>query len=446
MLSHREAFFRFLQNQWSLYLASLADPSQSCLVPFEHQDIRAYVDTFFLEGLLKPVAADDIDVLPPWTHIGIQRDPQAAALQRLRKLVKRCEQTLPSEDASHRDWQTAARLWAELIVLRWQYDAGLNDDDRASWDDLHSRIEQHFASWMLQHFSALHNLPFVPHPVMVHHVPRFMATVRSAEQLEKMALVVVDGLSLDQWLVLRHGIEAKQTGWRLDEASVFAWVTTLTSVSRQAIFAGEPPLYFPDSIDTMNKEPAHWRRFWEDQGISLNAVDYAKMVESGTSETLDMCLSNPYLSVLGIVVNTVDEVMHGEHQGTAGMHDAVRRWSEQAMSLIGRLLDDGFEVFLTADHGNAGAVGMGSPKEGVLVEVGGKRARIYDNPSFCAEAQASYSATVVWPNIGLPPGRHVLLPDALYAFIPKGRHVVAHGGTALEEVIVPFIRISRDER
>ena len=280
---------------------------------------------------------------------------------------------------------------------------------------------------------------------MVHHVPRFMATVRSAEQLDKMALVVVDGLSLDQWLVLRHCIEAKQTAWRLDEASVFAWVPTLTSVSRQAIFAGEPPLYFPDSIDSTHKEPVHWRRFWEDQGIGQNAVDYARMVESGTSETLDICLGNPYLTVLGIVVNTVDEVMHGEQQGTAGMHDAVQRWSDQAISLIGRLLDEGFEVFLTADHGNADAVGMGSPKEGVLVEVGGKRARIYDNPNFCAEAQANYSNTVAWPSIGLPPGRHVLLPDALYAFIPKGKHVVAHGGIALEEVIVPFIRISRDK-
>lgn len=446
ILSNREAFFRFVQRQWSLYLASLCDPGTTCLVPFEHQEVRAYIDTLFLEGMLKPVAVDEIASLPAWVHVGLQHDPQTAALNRMRKLMQRCEATLPAPDALHRDWQTFARMWAELIVLRWELEARLGDEERTAWSALHARIEQQFAAWMRQRFGSLHNLPWVPQPVMVHHVPRYLAAVRHEDQLKKIALLVVDGFALDQWLILRRCIEASQTDWQLHESNVFAWVPTLTSVSRQALFAAEPPLYFSDSFETTTKEPAHWRRFWEDQGVSRSAVDYAKMIESGTSEALELCLGNPHLAILGLVVNTVDEIMHGEHQGTAGMHDAIRRWSDQAMSLLRRLLDEGFEVFLTADHGNVTAVGLGAPREGVLVEVGGKRARIYDNPHFRAETQVAYPDTIEWLNIGLPPDRHVLLPPVLGAFIAEGQSIVAHGGIALEEVIVPFVRITKEQQ
>ena len=176
-----------------------------------------------------------------------------------------------------------------------------------------------------------------------------------------------------------------------------------------------------------------------------DAVEYAKMVESGKSEVLDTCLGNPHVAVVGIIVNKVDEIMHGEKQGTAGMHDAIRLWSDDAISLIDRLFDEGFDVFMTADHGNIAANGIGTPSDGVLVEVAGKRARIYDNPNFRAEAHSDYPESIEWPSIGLPQDRHVLLPKGLRAFTAENKHVVSHGGISLEEIIVPFVRFSRDE-
>ena len=60
----------------------------------------------------------------------------------------------------------------------------------------------------------------------------------------------------------------------MDEGALFAWVPTLTSVSRQSIFAGEPPFYFSASLATTHKEEAHWRRFWEDRDASRAEVAY----------------------------------------------------------------------------------------------------------------------------------------------------------------------------
>jgi hypothetical protein len=445
ILPNREPFLRFLQEQWPQYLDVLRQKSDACLLPFDHQDVRAYVDTFFMEGLLKPVACEDVNELPTWVHVGIKQDPQADALNRLRRLMDRSHETLPADDSPHRDWQKFARTWAESVVLRWELDASLEAEERDRWSQLHIDVEDQFAAWMQNRFASLHNLPFVPQPVMVHHVARYLASVRADQELKKLALVIMDGLSLDQWLVLRNCLEQERDRWRFEESTVFAWVPSLTSISRQSIFAAKVPLLFPDSLETTYREPNHWSRFWEDQDVNGDAVGYAKMVESGTSEVLDPCLGNPHIAVVGIIVNKVDEIMHGEKQGTAGMHDAIRLWADDAISLIDRLFDEGFEVFMTADHGNIAADGIGTPSDGVLVEVAGKRARIYDNPNFRAKAKSDYPESIEWPSIGLPQDRHVLLPKGLRAFTAENKHVVSHGGISLEEIIVPFVRFTRDE-
>lgn len=251
---------------------------------------------------------------------------------------------------------------------------------------------------------------------------------------------------MDQWLILRKHLESQRYNWNFEEHAVFAWVPTLTSVSRQSIFAAEPPLYFPDSFEKTDKEKNLWCRFWEDQTGSRGIADYIKSVQSANSLEVEAALANPKLAVMGIVVNTVDDILHGMQLGMAGMHSQVKLWASQGTmaALVEKLLDVGFEVFLTADHGNVAATGIGSPKEGVLVEFKGKRARVYDNPGFRSEVKAAYPASIEWPGAGLPPNRHVLLAGNLAAFATNGENVVSHGGLSLEEVVVPFVRISRD--
>src|SRR5206468_48302 len=161
----------------------------------------------------------------------------------------------------------AARPWAELVILRWQWDAALDNADKTAWTTLQSKVEEAFALWMVDRYGSLHNLPYHQQPVMVHQIPHFMAVERTRKKLAKIALLVLDGLAFDQWLLLRKHLESGDTAWRFQESTAFAWVPTLTSVSRQSIFAGEPPLYFPDSLGTTAKEKTHWLRFWEDHGV-----------------------------------------------------------------------------------------------------------------------------------------------------------------------------------
>jgi hypothetical protein len=262
---------------------------------------------------------------------------------------------------------------------------------------------------------------------MVHQISRFMAVERTRKKISKIALLVLDGLAFDQWLLLKKNLEACDKAWRFQESTAFAWVPTLTSITRQSIFAGEPPLYFPDSLATTSKEKAHWLRFWEDQGVQRASVDLVTSLDGPNDTKLQTALCNSLLSVLGIVWNKVDDIMHGMQMQTAGMHNQVRLWASQGhmLQLLLRLQQEGFIVYLTADHGNVTATGVGNPREGVLAETKGPE-------------------SVRWPNYGLPPARYVLLAANLKAFTDAGDEVVSHGGIALEEVMVPFVAITRE--
>ena len=446
IFSSREAFLRFLQDEWKHFIHSTSGKNQKSRVPFQHQDIWAYIDTFFLDGSLTPVEQENFDELPDWVQAGVVHDPKADAVRRFRGLREKFQAELPGADASHRDWQQSAQQWAELVVLRWEWDEALDEADHAGWSDLQTQVEKAFGLWMVNRYGTLHNLPYQQQPVMVHQISRFMALERTKKKLSKIALLVLDGLAFDQWLLLRKSLEGCDQSWRFQESTAFAWVPTLTSVTRQSIFAGEPPLYFPESIETTSKERSHWLRFWEDQGVQRTHVDLVTSLDGPNDPKLDTALGNARLSVLGIVWNKVDDIMHGMQMQTAGMHNQVKLWASQGhlQELLLRLEQEEFTVYLTADHGNVAAIGIGNPKEGVLAETKGKRVRVYDRPEFLEEVANKFPESLRWPNYGLPPARHVLLAGDLKAFTNVGDEVVSHGGIALEEVMVPFVAITRE--
>jgi hypothetical protein len=447
ILPDREAFLRFLQGEWAAFVATGGSPSAKDMVPFSHEDVRAYIDTLFLDGLLTPVPVEELSSFPNWMRTGVLHDIRADAIRRYNLLRERFEAELPASDASHRDWQHAGQRWAELVVLRWECDESLDTRDQDVWDLLQGKVEDRFGVWMVERYGSLYNLPYHHQPVMVHQIPHFLAVERSRKKLARVALLVLDGMACDQWLLLRRHLEATDKRWRFQETTAFAWVPTVTSVTRQTIFAGEAPFFFPDSLGTTAKEKAQWQRFWENEGLPRGTVELVTSLDSVSDPKLDQALGNPRLSILGIVWNKIDDIMHGMQMQTAGMHNQVRLWASQGHlgELLNRLTKENFAVYITADHGNVTAAGIGVPREGVLAETKGQRVRVYDREDFREEIAAKFPESLRWPGYGLPPGRHVLLAGDLKAFTNEGARIVAHGGIALEEVLVPFVALGRDE-
>ena len=85
---------------------------------------------------------------------------------------------------------------------------------------------------------------------------------------------------------------------------------------------------------------------------------------------------------MGLVVDAVDKIMHGMALGQSGMHNQVRQWAGQGFlaALLDLLIDNGFAVFLTSDHGNIETTGCGRPREGAAADLRGERVRVYPDP------------------------------------------------------------------
>lgn len=234
------------------------------------------------------------------------------------------------------------------------------------------------------------------------------------------------------------------------ESAVFAWIPTLTSVSRQSIFSGRPPLYFPASINSTSGEGNLWRKFWEDAGLSRLEIAYQRGLGDlsdgdDISDTLNAVLPLPKTKIVGLVVDKVDKIMHGMQLGAAGMHNQIKQWCQGGFlsALIGRLLDRGYDVWLTSDHGNIECRGRGRPSEGVIAETRGERVRVYPTPELRNQTATAFAFAHKWQPVGLPPDYFPLVAGGGDAFITPGETIVGHGGIAIEEVIVPLVKFER---
>ena len=110
--------------------------------------------------------------------------------------------------------------------------------------------------------------------------------------------------------------------------------------------------------------------------------------------------------------------------------------------LFALLLDQGFQVYLTADHGNCEAVGTGRPNQGVIAETRGERVRVYRGELLRADSARQFPGTTRLDFPALPPDFLPLFAAGRTAFALQGEALVAHGGISVEELIVPFVKVS----
>ena len=113
--------------------------------------------------------------------------------------------------------------------------------------------------------------------------------------------------------------------------------------------------------------------------------------------------------------------------------------------MISSLLNKGYKVYLTSDHGNRECIGNGRISEGVLAHSRGERVRVYNSKILRDQAAITHGG-IVWDSPSLPVNMHTLLAPVTGAFVSTGEKIISHGSMALEEVIVPFIKINPKER
>lgn len=458
--SSKSVLLRVVQDAWYRYLSGLSlDASRTgeppppdyvakIEIPFEHSDVQVLVDSMFLDGTLHPLAVHSVpSAMPSWIKTGIVQDP--AALQALvLKGVNALRVSIPSDDAPHKDWSEFAKRYGEILA-RAHGLPGTEGNERllkvrSSINALQAQSDGRLRAWIAaKHYADLMLQPVTKGPVMVHHIPRFLRHRRAAGET-KVALLVFDGLAFDQWVQIRERLIASTKRFAFDEGTCFAWLPTVTSVSRQALFSGLKPREFDGSIDRTDKEEALWKTFWQNEGMSPNEVMYRRALQKVDQlDTLESDLADRRPKVLGLVIDEVDDRLHKE-RSKKDVALWIGNWLTTGFvdRLFSMLLDKGYHVYLTADHGNVESTGVGRPNQGVIAETRGERVRVYRSESLLADSATAYPSTVRLDIAGLPANFMPLFAGGRTAFVPAGDQVVVHGGVSVEELIVPFVKVS----
>jgi hypothetical protein len=435
-------FFHHLQEKWTELINDLTEktPLQIREVlsehPFEHPVVRRMMDDLFDDGYLNKVKGDP-SKFPSWMRPGIENEETKVDIEE--RISNLHEQTMLSlyEVENYKDW-------IDLIDKLSEYKNEViksNKNNIGKFNQLLTDVNCKFENWMLEKYNALTSLAPYPKPKIVHHIPHFLSKIRQGN--DKIALLVLDGMSYLQWRFIAEYM--KNSGFILNETGIFAWVPTLTSVSRQAIFSGKMPLAFSQTIETTNAEERLWKKFWEEHGVLKQYVTYQKGLGSETYEKSNIKgLTRNSTRIYGAVVDIIDQFTHNAVLGEKSVYSNLKIWLDSGylVQLITDLLNQQYDVYITSDHGNTNAEGIGRVNEGVLVDQKGERVRIYSEETLYKHS-AEQIPSLKWSNIGLPNNYHVLLSPYGKAFVTKGKKIVTHGGISIEEVIVPFVKVER---
>jgi hypothetical protein len=142
----------------------------------------------------------------PWFAVGIAGSAASSAKSRFLHLLEECGAAIPdAEAAPFQDWQDFALRWGTWVRLRWQ--TAPDRDARSEKDAiaLTARVEADFSQWILRRFGPMASLPYLPRPVLGHHVPHYLAHRLGQSDTERIAQLVIDMTSTNP--SRRHRIE-----------------------------------------------------------------------------------------------------------------------------------------------------------------------------------------------------------------------------------------------
>ena len=452
LVKDKIVFFEFLQTQWLLYLQAETGVKNELIIPLNDHDIRVFINNLFAEGYLAPVVFDG---LPDehWAHIGIVSDSGNVSLEqfkRLQEVVNERFQKLSDQKAIRSaDWGVISQDVGRLKAISYDLITELTDEQKSDLATLDSSIETLFSDWMQSHYSSLLNQPAIKTPVILHKVTPWLKQT-FVDQSKRVCLLVLDGMGFQQWALVKQHIQ-EHSELRIQDGYCFAWVPTITSVSRQALFAGKAPYYFADDLLSTAKEGKHWVAFWKEAGLQDRQIGYQKTLEKLDETDFSKTVDNRRVKALGAVINFIDDQMHGiKDIGMAGLNSTVKTWLHKwsLAEKLEQMIQAGFDVVITADHGSQECVGSGRISDGSNAETRGERVRLYNHDHLRAKAAADYNEAVIeWPpaKSALPADTFPMLSNSQSAFVQKGRNIIGHGGISLHEVVVPLAVITGNE-
>jgi len=322
------------------------------------------------------------------------------------------------------DWNLISYKLAELINLSFK----LNRPNEI--DEIIRRVNEVFQEYRAQSYKQTINSNALKHP---QNVCRILEHLDFNYKDKKVALVVVDGMSIWQYRLISSAFQGSK-----DEKTTLSWIPSITQLSRQAIFRGDTPEY--EYSQSPQSEEKLWFNFWQNKGLLKHEISYQY-------DSLDEQMLNG-VQKLAVVYKDLDSYMHGNCKDYLDLKGLTENWVKRSHigQAINTLLELGFTIFLTTDHGNVEASGWRglSAREKL-----GQRHKSGSR----GERHLEYSEQFLFdefvknnPDIqkSIVREEHAIYFKDNLSFSKKNQ-LVTHGGAHFLEVVVPFVRITNHE-
>lgn len=343
------------------------------------------------------------------TKVFNKTNVEAYLKQRLSNLIEKT-----SNVTRYSEWFEIADEKAQLDVMAVQYDADINTQE----------INSLFQKYALVNFGKLSQIIDNDSPVMVSKSMDYMH-----EHSDKFVVIVMDGMSEFDWRIISSSFR----DLTYEKTSQFAMIPSTTSISRQCLLSGKYPSQLLEPWK-QNKEKTEFINCAKNLGYSDSQIGY----ERGYDAQFDS-----FVQCGVVIINEVDDIVHAQTQGRLGMLNDINVLTnqEKLLKATHRFIANGYDVYITADHGNTTCTGLGKLM-GTGVEVETKSRRMIVMKDFADKAAlAEKYGLIEYPKYYLPKEYDYLICNVGDSFDAKGDEVMTHGGITLDEVIVPFIKI-----
>ncbi|ADQ40169.1 PglZ domain protein [Caldicellulosiruptor acetigenus I77R1B] len=431
ILNSKGEFFKFFQTEFDKFVGKdkYDKMDGEDYIDFLDPEIRVYLDDLIMDNIIKLTKPTELNNSLPIKQLGLvfNLKSQEEEYKHLRNRLKK----LLCEIKNYKDWFEVAEIFGRIINLC----CILNDDE---YETLSHEINVKFKDWLFKNYGKLPYLSYSNGPIMVHHIQPYIINLLKKENKNKVAFILVDGMSEFNWTIIKEYLENMDL--RIEKKSCFAWIPTITSISRQSIFSAEPPLRFKTTMFSTNYDEKHFKRFFMNSGYKEKEIAYIRSIKTFEEENLRRALEED-CKVLCVVVDVIDEFVHGQIFNYKGLQNQINFYMSEGylQKFLEELFKENYEVFIASDHGNVLTVGQGNVKEGVYIDTLSNRVKIY--PKDIPIESPTGIKIIKWGGIGLPDEYNYVVSDDNLSFHDKGKTILTHGGISIEEIIVPFVRI-----
>lgn len=341
------------------------------------------------------------------------------------------------------DWDDIFKLSKKFARILYEIQNNELKLDDFNMNEYYDKTKRLFKSILIENiYEQLFNYPYNKKP---YTVDRILDYITHNFKDEHVALIVMDGMSYDEWFILKEYLD----DFDLTELESFSILPSITSFSRTSIFTGKTPNRFLNEKHKIkyNEEKKGFEEFFTDKDIPENDILYGHIdlnqkIVKNPNDKIEFEYLKGY-KVLGLICNLFDDESHsikifGENKSNLYKNIKSAIDSSQLINLLKDLKENGYKIILTADHGNIYCEGNGIKSNKMLeFEHKSSRCLIFDKELFADKIIEEN------PQECLKYQYNILSKDLFLVFAVNGcfdnKTNITHGSISPEECIVPVV-------